>query len=92
MLGYLLILGSLIGPSVFFNVKYKKNIVSTLPLTIFGIVIMLYLGGLVKFLKPSVYIIAAICFIFLALGIFYFFKQKGKKRMLTDLFTPGFII
>ena len=78
--------------SIFLLFKYDKKIEETLPYTFIGIVIFLFLMGLIKLLRIGVYIIVFLSLLAVIYSIIKFIKSKEKKEILLKIFSPGYVI
>lgn len=82
----LLILIITISPSLYLGARFNKKTETFIPITLMSIILILYLGGMIKILKPTVYIISVISIIMLLL----FIKNLvTTKRKIKDILTPG---
>lgn len=74
ILGYLII--QII--SIFYSIKFKKNIGNMFILTILSIIVILYLFGLFNLLSAGVYLIEIMSIGILIYECIYFYKNKNK--------------
>lgn len=74
ILGYLII--QII--SIFYSIKFKKNIGNMFILTILSIIVILYLFGLFNLLSAGVYLIEIVSIGILIYECIYFYKNKNK--------------
>ena len=77
--------------SIFFSF-YNKKYEESLPLTIGIIIIYLYIAYIFNILHIAFYILLSIIGFIYAYCIYRFIKEKEKKKVLKNIFTPGFII
>lgn len=92
MKALIIIFLSLVIPSLYYNIKKDIKMEKSLPIVLFSIVLFIYIGGMVKKLELSVYAVLIISFIYLILCFVEFFKLKDKKRVLVNVFSPGFVL
>ena len=92
MMRLFLIFITLISPSLFLSVKQGKSIAKTLPVSLFAMVLILYMGGLLKIMKLTVYIEVITAIILFAMTLKIFIKSSEKKKILKEIFTPAFCL
>lgn len=92
MMTLILIFLILLSPSIFYIIKHNKTFEKILPLTIFSIILIIYVFGLLNLLKLGFYIVIMLSLIYYILSIKELYKQKNFKNLLKKLFTPGFVI
>lgn len=77
-----------IGCVAFYNRKYEN----VLPITCIGMVLLLFLFGILGHLKLGFYTILAIAFIIYLFTAIYLLKHKSYKTFFQNMITPGSII
>ena len=73
-----------------FFYKYIK-LEESLPYTFMGIVLLLFIFGLIKLLKFGVYFICLLSFISWAYSVYKFVKSDNKLKCIKNILTPGFV-
>ena len=91
MLRYLIIFLLVSIGSVFFSF-YNKKYEETLPITTGAIIIYLYITYIFNFLHIGYYILIGFISIIYIFCIYKFIKEKEKKKIIKNIFTPGFFI
>ena len=91
MLRYLIIFLLVSIGSVFFSF-YNKKYEETLPITTGAIIIYLYITYIFNFLHIGYYILIGLISIIYIFCIYKFIKEKEKKKIIKNIFTPGFFI
>lgn len=76
--------------SIFYSIKFKKNIGYTFVLSIFSIIMTLYLCGLFNLLSIGVYVIEIISICLLIYEFIYF--KKNKKELKTTIINKENLI
>ena len=89
-LRYILLYLVIISGAIFLSYKFNKKICQTLALSILGIILIVYIFGLIGLLKIGIYFTAVT---YLALGVFSVFKlcKKGKSGVETNIYSGMFI-
>lgn len=82
----------LLSPSLYFCIKNDIDIVKSLPLTFFTIIIIIYLFGMIKLMRLSVYLIAIISIAFFISSIYLFIRSNKKIILLKKICQPSFVI
>lgn len=77
-----------IGCAAFYNKKYEN----VLPITCIGMVLLLFLFGILGHLKLGFYVILAIAFAIYLFTAIYLLKHKSYKIFFQNMITPGSII
>ncbi|MBQ8891791.1 MAG: hypothetical protein IJ068_02885 [Bacilli bacterium] len=81
----------LLSFSLYLYMAKDIRIENSLPYTFISVILVLFLGGMVKLLKLSVYLIAILGIICFIISICKFIKCKNKKDKLKELVSPGFV-
>ena len=93
MLSLLIIFCVLLSPSIYFYLKYNKKFEDILPLTIFSIILIIYVLGLFNQLKLGVYIVVILSIILYILSIINVIKNKKNLiKIIKNFLTPGFVL
>ena len=93
MLSLLIIFCVLLSPSIYFYLKYNKKFEEILPLTIFSIILIIYILGLFNQLKLGVYIVVILAIILYILSIINVIKNKKNLiKIIKNFLTPGFVL
>lgn len=81
----------IISPSVFLALRFEKRIEETIPVSVMGIVCLLFLFGLVNLLDTgmiALYVMAAILCVF---SLLHLIKKRSWKLFCQNIITPGFL-
>ncbi len=78
--------------SIFCSQVFKKRFEEVIPVTIMGIVFILYLFGLFEILKIGIYFILLISIFLYAYTFLSVIIKKSWKELCQNTFTPGFVI
>lgn len=70
----------------------KKKFEELLPITCSGIVVILFLSGILSILNIGVYFILLLACLSVVLSTLYIQKNKTWKLVLKNFFTPGFVV
>lgn len=84
----LLLSSGSIFAGVYFNYRYEE----IMPITAIGFVLIAYLLGIVNLLKYSFFVILVISIVLYGLAIYKIIKSKNIKQVLSNTFTPAFLI
>lgn len=87
-----IILFILMSGSLYCIVRFNKRFEEIIPITIFGIIMILYVFGLFGCLRLGVNLIIIITLILYILVFYEIYKQRNFKCFLSNLFTPAFAI
>ncbi len=92
MLTYLIkiifIITIIISPSLYLGERFNKKTEIFIPITLMSIILILYCGGMLNILKPTVYIISITSLVLLLLFIKKMLKNNKKIK---DILTPGIV-
>ena len=75
-------------PSIYFYLKYNKRIEDIIPMTLFFVVLIIYIAGLFKVLKLGIYINIIISIILLVLS---FIELKKNQNKIKEIFSPSLL-
>ncbi len=78
--------------SVFCSQVFKKRFEEVIPVTIMGIIFILYLFGLFGILKTGVYFILLISIFLYSYTFLNLIIKKSWKELCENTLTPGFLI
>ena len=78
----------LIAPPLFFAVWQKRRFEETIALTTGGLILFMYVLGIIGLLKMSVYLILGMTLVLLGLSACLVFRKKDVRRTLAPFFTP----
>ena len=79
-------------PSLYLLIKHNKKIELTLPYIYISYVLIMYFFASVHLLKYSVYFIVILALLLFILSIIAFVRNKEKKEIFKNIFSPGVII
>lgn len=83
---FILLSSGSIFASSFYNKKYEE----VLPITSAGIVLLLFLSGLIGQLQVGAIVIAIALFLLLISSVFWAIRKKQVKRLINNTLTPAF--
>lgn len=92
MLSVLIFLLLISSGSIFSSVYYEKRFEETLPITIGGLILIVYLFGLVGKLNLGVLVFILISLCLYGLSIYKAIKEKKIKELIKNTLTVGFFI
>ena len=93
MITILLLILTIFIPSFYISNKYKIKIEKIIPCTIFSIILIIYIFGLINLLKIGVYAVYCVSFSCLFLQIIEFIKGNIKiKDLVKIIFKPSICI
>lgn len=86
---FLLLLSS---GSVYCAARYGKAFERTLPVCAIGFVAVLFVFGILGFLKAGIWAVIAIAFLLYGLAARQLIRQKNWRRTLSSVLTPGMLV
>lgn len=92
MITQVVLLGILISGSVLGSTVCKKRFEDLLPITCSSIVLILFLCGILGFLKQGVYLVLIISVFLWSYSLFHLFRNKSWKEFGNNFLTPAFCI
>lgn len=78
--------------SVFASAVYRRRFEDTLPITVFFIIIIQYIFGLVGALRTGAYVTFVLAAAIYVLALGYLIKRKSLRDFVENFFTPGFAV
>ena len=75
-------------PGIYFYLKYNKRIEDIIPITVFFVVLVIYIAGLFNVLRIGIYINIIITIIFLVLSLIELKKNQNKIK---GIFSPSLL-
>ncbi len=81
--------------AVFSCFRFEKTFEETLPISCMGIILILYLFGIINILRVGAIVICALAFFMYGYTIFYIYKNgklENIKKNIFNLITPGSVV
>lgn len=92
MIALLVVFMVITSGSFFASSFFQKRFEELVIVTIFSIVLVLYLFGLFGRLKLGVFFVTSAAVLLYSLGVYRTIKYKNVKALLSNIFTPAFFI
>lgn len=87
-----ILLSVLLSGSIFALSFFRRRPEQILPITVMGIVAVLYVAGLLGILAPGFCFLLAMAALLIAVSVFRVLRRRQLRRFLADFFTPGMCI
>lgn len=78
--------------SIYCSSKFNKKFEETLPISIFSVILLMYIFSYMGFMQEGVYIILGASFVLYLMSLYEIFFHDNKKIWFKNTFTPAFFI
>lgn len=89
---FLIVAFVLSSGSMYCSSKFNKRFEETLPISIFGVILLMYLFSYMGFMKAGVYLIIIVSIVLYLLSLYEIIFHDKRRTWIKNTFTPAFFI